>query len=276
MRKTIIILFILLLVISNVETTQAKGIEETIDELGIETEIDNNLEFLNSVTKLFKLESDYKSIEEFIEYADTHYERIEPYHNEGVNIIPNQALIKINEPIFIITDNQFYLVHPTTNQIRISTVGDATYKNIEKEYTEIVNSNSKIYKPNIMINPLSEIKATSPFGDRIDPLNGNSSFHSGVDLQADIGDNIFATKTGIVTKCEYSNDGYGNYIEIEHKDGTSTLYSHCDEIYVEIGNYVSVGTIIGTTGDTGRTTGPHLHYEYRINGECVDPMEYIE
>jgi murein DD-endopeptidase MepM/ murein hydrolase activator NlpD len=275
MRKTIIILFILLLVISNVETIQAKGIEETIDELGIETEIDNNLEFLNSVTKLFKLESDYKSIEEFINYADTHYERIEPYHNEGVNIIPNQALIKINEPIFIITDNQFYLVHPTTNKIRISTVGDATYKNIEKEYTEIVNSNSKIYKPNIMVTPLNEINVTSPFGYRNNPFGDNITFHSGVDLQADIGESIYATKTGIVIQCTY-NDGYGNYIEIQHKDGTSTLYSHCDEIYVEIGNYVSVGTIIGTTGDTGRTTGPHLHYEYRINGECVDPMEYIE
>ena len=111
---------------------------------------------------------------------------------------------------------------------------------------------------------------TSAFGTRIDPITGKTSAHHGVDIAAPEGTPIPAAKAGTVIRTG-DRGGYGNAIEIVHPDGTSTLYAHTSGISVAEGDHVDAGDIVGFVGQTGRTTGPHLHLEVRKGGSFVDP-----
>lgn len=111
---------------------------------------------------------------------------------------------------------------------------------------------------------------TSGFGARLDPITGERSNHTGVDLSAPTGTPIPAAKDGVVIRCG-ERGGYGDAIEIAHPDGTSTLYAHTSGVAVNPGDRVSAGQIIGWVGETGRTTGPHLHLEVRQGGKFLDP-----
>jgi len=115
---------------------------------------------------------------------------------------------------------------------------------------------------------------TSPFGVRIDPFLGRPAMHSGVDLRGDIGEPARATAAGKVTVAGWDG-GYGKMVELDHGNGLSTRYGHLSQIDVKVGERVRVGETIGRIGSTGRSTGPHLHYETRINGEPVDPQKYL-
>lgn len=112
---------------------------------------------------------------------------------------------------------------------------------------------------------------TSSFGDRVDPLNGRLSHHTGVDLAAPTGTPIPAAKDGVVLKVG-DRGGYGTAIEIAHADGTTTLYAHTSGVNVNPGDPVTQGQVIGWVGETGRTTGPHLHLEVRQGGRFIDPQ----
>jgi murein DD-endopeptidase MepM/ murein hydrolase activator NlpD len=115
---------------------------------------------------------------------------------------------------------------------------------------------------------------TSPFGVRIDPFLGRAAMHSGVDLRGDVGEPVRATAAGKVTVAGWDG-GYGKMVEIDHGNGLATRYGHLSEIDVKLGQTVRAGETIGRIGSTGRSTGPHLHYETRINGEPVDPQKYL-
>ncbi len=111
---------------------------------------------------------------------------------------------------------------------------------------------------------------TSRFGERIDPLNGQVSNHTGVDLSAAEGTPISAAKDGVVISAG-ERGGYGNAVEVAHADGTSTLYAHASGVAVNPGDRVNAGDVLGWVGQTGRTTGPHLHLEVRKAGQFLDP-----
>ncbi len=120
---------------------------------------------------------------------------------------------------------------------------------------------------------------TSPFGYRVHPIYGNTRFHSGIDIGAGFGDTIMAAASGTVIYVEtpvpgqnWGGSGYGNYFIIDHGNGVSTLYAHCSNVYVSNGQQVSAGEAVGTVGSTGGSTGSHLHFEVRINGNRVDPL----
>ncbi len=115
---------------------------------------------------------------------------------------------------------------------------------------------------------------TSRFGYRIHPIFGTQKFHSGLDIAANSGATISAAAGGTVTIAEYSSS-YGNYVVIYHSNGTTTLYAHMSSIAVSAGDTVSQGQTIGYVGSTGNSTGPHLHFEVRVNGSCVDPAQYF-
>lgn len=115
---------------------------------------------------------------------------------------------------------------------------------------------------------------TSDFGIRNDPLRRSQSFHSGVDIRGYYGTPVYATADGTVTMAKYYGS-YGNAIRIKHSSEYQTLYAHLMRIEVEEGQEVKKGDIIGTIGSTGRSTGPHLHYEVLKNGEPVDPKTYF-
>ena len=115
---------------------------------------------------------------------------------------------------------------------------------------------------------------TSNFGYRTDPFTRGLAMHTGVDFRAETGSSILATAPGKVIAAEY-NGGYGNMVEVEHSNGLSTRYAHMSAISVSVGQIVKTGSILGRVGSTGRSTGPHLHYETRINDEPVDPTRFL-
>jgi murein DD-endopeptidase MepM/ murein hydrolase activator NlpD len=115
---------------------------------------------------------------------------------------------------------------------------------------------------------------TGAFGERIDPFNGEGAFHSGVDIGATIGQPIIAPADGVVTFADFMG-GYGRAVVIDHGHGISTRYGHMKSFAVFPGEHVHRGDTIGYVGDSGRSTGPHLHYEVRINDIPVNPHKYL-
>ncbi len=115
---------------------------------------------------------------------------------------------------------------------------------------------------------------TGSFGERIDPFNGEGAFHSGVDIGSSYGAQIIAPANGVVTFTDVMG-GYGKAIMIDHGNGISTRYAHLSGFAVTPGQHVHRGDVIGYVGESGRSTGPHLHYEVRINDIPVNPYKYL-
>ena len=119
-----------------------------------------------------------------------------------------------------------------------------------------------------------DIDPASGFGVRVDPFTSSPAMHTGLDLHGEIGDIVRATADGKVTAAGWSG-GYGRVIDIDHGNGLSTRYGHLSSIDVRVGQSVRNGQIIGKVGSTGRSTGPHLHYETRVRGAAVDPQKFL-
>ena len=119
-----------------------------------------------------------------------------------------------------------------------------------------------------------EIDLSSTFGVRVDPFLHVAAMHTGLDFRGDAGDPIHATAAGTVAGAGWSG-GYGRMVEIDHGNGLSTRYGHLSQIDVKVGDEIRIGQVIGRMGSTGRSTGPHLHYETRIDGDAVDPQKFL-
>ncbi|WP_082524033.1 MULTISPECIES: peptidoglycan DD-metalloendopeptidase family protein [unclassified Methylobacterium] len=115
---------------------------------------------------------------------------------------------------------------------------------------------------------------SSTFGPRLDPFTRGLAMHTGIDMRAEYGEPARATAAGRVTAADYAG-GYGNMVEIDHGNGLATRYAHLSSLAVVIGQTVAAGAIVGRVGSTGRSTGNHLHYETRIDGEPVDPQRFL-
>ena len=109
--------------------------------------------------------------------------------------------------------------------------------------------------------------------EAIHPISKKALVHKGIDMPAPTGTPVYAAGGGVVLKAE-TVEGWGKLVVLEHADGFSTFYAHLDEITVETGVKVAVAQVIGKVGNTGQSTGPHLHYEVRKNGEHVNPADY--
>jgi murein DD-endopeptidase MepM/ murein hydrolase activator NlpD len=121
---------------------------------------------------------------------------------------------------------------------------------------------------------IGETDMTSPFGMRKHPIFRRMAIHTGIDLRGDTGEPVRATATGKVTIAGRQG-GYGNMVEISHGNGLATRFGHLSSIGVKVGQVVRIGEIIGNIGSTGFSTGPHLHYETRVDGEAVDPQRFL-
>jgi murein DD-endopeptidase MepM/ murein hydrolase activator NlpD len=119
-----------------------------------------------------------------------------------------------------------------------------------------------------------DAEITSGFGARVDPFLKQLAFHAGVDLRGDNGDPVRATAAGIVVFAG-KHPAYGLMVEIDHGNGHATRYAHLSAILVKEGAVLKAGAVLGKIGSTGRSTGPHLHYEVRLNGEPIDPRRYL-
>ncbi|WP_231638841.1 M23 family metallopeptidase [Aurantiacibacter marinus] len=119
--------------------------------------------------------------------------------------------------------------------------------------------------------PVSRVRLTSQYGYRVHPVTGRGSNHSGIDLAVSTGTPVVATADGEVRIAHYQG-AYGLLVALDHGEGVQTRYAHLSSIAVSAGQMVSEGDLIGRSGSTGRSTGPHLHYEVRVNGASVNPL----
>ncbi len=146
-----------------------------------------------------------------------------------------------------------------------------------QEIADLVSKKEEMAACIPAIKPISNKELTrfgSPFGMRMHPIKHRLIMHTGIDLTAPTGTPIHAPGDGIVVRAEHSRGGYGNSIRIDHGFGYMTLYGHCSKILVRPGQKVKRGDIIGLVGSTGLSTAPHLHYEVRINGKWVNPVNF--
>ena len=140
---------------------------------------------------------------------------------------------------------------------------------------ERLNSTRKLALSLPQGSPTPGQKISSRYGSRKDPFTGRRAIHGGLDFRAKKGVPVLATAAGRVTKAG-RHGGYGKLVEIDHGNGLTTRYAHLSRIHVQIGQHVSIGKIIGKVGSTGRSTGPHLHYEVRRKGQTVNPLNYVK
>ncbi len=124
--------------------------------------------------------------------------------------------------------------------------------------------------------PVWSYWVTSKFGFRRDPFNKKTAGHKGVDLASRTGNKIQVKAQGKVSKVEHSDRGYGNNVVVDHGNGFQTRYAHLNKIYVKKGDYLKINDTIGEVGNTGRSTGPHLHYEIMYKGHAVDPLPFMQ
>ena len=126
--------------------------------------------------------------------------------------------------------------------------------------------------------PLKDVRGyvTSYFGPTTHPFTKHWYLHKGIDIAYSRGTKVISTANGKVIEKGFDANGYGNYIVIKHKYGFYTRYAHMDKVYVKEGQNVQQGEVVGTLGNTGLSTGPHLHYEVRIGSQVVDPQRYLD
>ncbi len=123
--------------------------------------------------------------------------------------------------------------------------------------------------------PVAKGWMSSRYGKRTDPFTGKKTFHRGVDFAGKPGTEVIAVASGVVLRSKKTK-GYGNLVEIKHADGYSTLYAHNQENLVETGDVVTKGDTIALLGSTGRSSGPHVHFEVHRNGKIVDPIRFVK
>ena len=116
---------------------------------------------------------------------------------------------------------------------------------------------------------------SSGFGYRSDPFTGAGAFHAGLDFRGPVGAPIYAAAKGVVSFAGV-RQGYGNCVEIDHGNGLTTRYAHMSRLGATVGQQIAAGNVIGAIGSTGRSTGPHLHFEVRIHDRPVNPRPFLE
>jgi murein DD-endopeptidase MepM/ murein hydrolase activator NlpD len=169
-------------------------------------------------------------------------------------------LKKTQNSLILVTQNKM-LAHSQNSRNQL-TPYDFVNEPREKNFSKIVM-------------PLNrEISVTSPYGTRTHPIFGTSKFHSGVDLAAHY-ENVYSVLDGIVTETGWDQQGGGNYIEIKHFNRFETAYLHLSEMYYKAGELVKAGFIIGKSGNSGNSTGPHLHFSVKEFGQSINPSHFL-
>jgi murein DD-endopeptidase MepM/ murein hydrolase activator NlpD len=205
---------------------------------------------------------------------------------EGINLRPQTGLssnfywLTIKKRINMITKNKTTKVYRLAYLVLIPILAfvlqSYSFIGIDTSLIAKVNTLKVSGIPSICPIERDNIKKTSGFGMRIHPINKVEMMHKGLDLVAESGTPVLATADGIVVKVEFKEPGkgYGRMIVIEHGTEYTTIYAQLSEFKVAEGDKVKMGQVIGLVGSSGMSTGPHLHYEVRKNGEPVDPEKY--
>ncbi len=208
-----------------------------------------------------------------------------------VEKLSDKELAKIKEAVSTINksikkQNKYF--NPLANSKKNSTGGvfepavpDVDNEELSRKMLEVFSKIDDVgYYKEVMKSvpvgkPVWSYWLSSPFGKRSDPINKKSAVHKGVDLASNKGNQVKSMAKGRVIRSERTS-GYGNLIEIDHGNGFKTKYAHLNKSYVKKGQFIEQGQAIAEVGSTGRSTGPHLHYEVIYNGANVDPMTFIK
>ena len=167
---------------------------------------------------------------------------------------------KLQDSLILVAQTKM-LIHSQNGKNQL-TQYDFVNKPREKNYSKIVM-------------PLNrEISITSPYGTRMHPIFGASKFHNGIDLAANY-ENVYSVLDGIVTETGWDNNGGGNYIKVNHFNRFETAYLHLSEIYYRVGEFVKAGFIIAKSGNSGNSTGPHLHFSVKEFGQNINPTHFL-
>jgi len=224
----------------------------------------------NSDEELLKLmESDYAAIvekkQQLSEYKDT--------------LVAEQNALKENKAALdaaeAVVEAQKKQVESSNSQLEKEI--DALNSEADRLTAEILKLQSDgEYSGGTMCWPSrASTKVTSAFGNRLHPILKTYKLHTGIDIGAKSGTDILAANSGKVIASAYNAGGYGYYIMVDHGGGIVTLYAHSSKLLVSKGDVVSRGQVIAKVGSTGMSTGAHLHFEVRINGQYVNPLEYV-
>ena len=167
---------------------------------------------------------------------------------------------KLQDSLILVAQTKM-LIHSQNGKNQL-TQYDFVNKPREKNFSKIVM-------------PLNrEISITSPYGTRMHPIFGASKFHNGIDLAANY-ENVYSVLDGIVTETGWDNNGGGNYIKVNHFNRFETAYLHLSEIYYRVGEFVKAGLIIAKSGNSGNSTGPHLHFSVKEFGQSINPTHFL-
>ena len=210
--------------------------------------------------------------------AEEEYLEAMQVKNEEAKVKLEETEASLNQQL---TDNQAYLNTLTTSiavdsaaQQKLTAEEDKVNKEMEAYIRELQAKANAAYVGGEFRWPVdvSWKRISSYFGWRV--LWGVNDYHRGIDIPASAWSNIYASNGGTVIKAEY-HWSYGNYVIIDHGGGKSTLYAHANQLNVKVGQTVKQGDIIAKVGTTGNSSGNHLHFEVRINGECKNPLDYV-
>ncbi len=196
--------------------------------------------------------------------------------------IPDSARTKImetkNEIKLLEGQTETELVNNIKNQLNNLTLRVAYQGKSYADIDNMIKNKEKLLLAIPAIQPVSNKnlnRIASGFGYRIDPVYKVTKFHAGLDFAAPLGTPIYATADGVVQTAGFNTGGYGNEVIINHGYGYQTLYGHMFKVKARSGEVVKRGEVIGYVGSTGKSTGPHCHYEVHKNGKPVDPIYYF-
>jgi len=156
---------------------------------------------------------------------------------------------------------------------------DASIEEISKKTLEAMTINNKKYTLRVIPNgkPIADVSTSSGFGYRIHPISKKRKFHRGLDIRANRGTPIYATADGVVEYVQSRNIGaYGRVVKVKHNYGFQTVFAHMKKTKVKVGQVVKKGQLLGLTGNSGRSSGPHLHYEVRYANKVLNPKNFIK
>lgn len=212
-------------------------------------------ELIQKNQELIQLNKQLKSVEEKLKQEKKYYSSI--FEKRQLLLKKYQQEIQKTKE-----DIQYY-----------ETIQKEKYEELQRYIVRNINRN-RVYRSGKFLWPTTSSIVTSYFGYRVHPIWGTTRFHAGIDIGASYGEPIYAAADGVVIFAGWY-DGYGYTVIIDHGSGISTLYAHCSSINVYKGQTVYRGQVIARVGSTGNSTGPHLHFEVQINGNPVNPLNYL-
>ena len=249
--------------------------EELATALGVIEENKNTL--VSKQDELKEIKNEYIAKEEYHRSKINELSTLEDEKNSIIAALNNKEvdieneigdLIAYNQELQKEIDNIFASINNGNSSNLEINPEENDKPSLDNSYGEIGNPSKETF-----LRPGKGV-VTDSYGPRINPVTGAAGFHTGVDFADNYGDPVYASKSGSVVYSGWIS-GYGNTIILDHGEGIQTLYAHNREMVVSVGEIVYRGQTIARVGSTGMSTGPHIHWEIRINGQHVDPMLYL-